>query len=93
MWPGFEAVAPTLAYDARIMDGTLDGRALPTDRWAAVTCPALIADGGASPEAMRTAADALAALLPDPRRVTIPGQDHGVAPEAIAPVLAEFYGG
>ena len=40
---------------------------------------------------MRTAADALAALLPDARRVTIPDQDHGVAPEAIAPVLAEFY--
>jgi pimeloyl-ACP methyl ester carboxylesterase len=91
MWPGFEAVAPTLAYDARIMDGTLDGRALPTSRWAAVRCPALVADGGASPESMRTAADALAALLPDARRVTIPDQDHGVAPEAIAPVLAEFY--
>jgi hypothetical protein len=42
---------------------------------------------------MRTAADALAALLPDARRVTIPGQDHGVAPEAIVPLLAEFYGG
>jgi pimeloyl-ACP methyl ester carboxylesterase len=93
MWSGFEAVAPTLAYDARIMDGTLDGRALPTHRWAAVTCPALIADGGASPDSMRTAADALATLLPDARRVTIPGQDHGVAPEAIVPLLAEFYGG
>jgi pimeloyl-ACP methyl ester carboxylesterase len=93
MWPGFEAVALTLAYDARIMDGTVDGRALPATRWAAVTCPVLIADGGASPESMRTAADALAALLPDARRVTIPGQDHGVAPEAIVPLLAEFYRG
>jgi pimeloyl-ACP methyl ester carboxylesterase len=68
------------------------GRALPTSRWAAVMCPALVVDGGASPESMRTAADALAALLPDGRRVTIPDQDHGVAPEVIAPVLAEFFG-
>jgi pimeloyl-ACP methyl ester carboxylesterase len=93
MWPGFEAVAPTLAYDARIMDGTVDGHALPSTRWAGVTCPALIVDGGASPDSMGTAADALAALLPSARRVTIPGQDHGVAPEAIVPPLVEFYRG
>jgi pimeloyl-ACP methyl ester carboxylesterase len=92
MWLGFEAVAPTLAYDARIMDGTVGGGALSASRWAAVTCPALVADGGASPESMRTSADALAALLPSARRVTIPGQDHAVAPEAIVPVLAEFFG-
>lgn len=33
---------------------------------------------------------ALAALLPDAKRVTLPGQDHAVAPEAIAPVVRDF---
>ncbi|HEY7175375.1 MAG TPA: alpha/beta hydrolase [Micromonosporaceae bacterium] len=93
MWPGFEEVAHTLAYDARIMRGTLDGGPLPADRWAAVRIPVFVADGGASPTTMRTAADALAALLPDTRRVTLANQDHAVEPEVIAPLLAEFYAG
>jgi len=93
MWPGFEMVAHTLAYDARIMHGTLDGRPLPADRWATVRVPTLIGDGGASPGSMRTAADALAAVLADSRRVTLPDQQHDVAPDVFAPVLADFYAG
>ena len=34
MWPGFEAVAPTLAYDSAIMTGTMSGTPLPADLWA-----------------------------------------------------------
>ena len=32
-----EAVAPTIAYDGRIMGTTMSGVPLPCDRWAAVT--------------------------------------------------------
>lgn len=91
-WPGFEAVAHTLPYDAELMEGTLDNRPLPTDRWAAVTLPVFIGDGAASAEQMHSAADALAELLPDSRRVTFDGQAHGIEPAVIAPAVAEFFG-
>jgi len=61
--------------------------------WAGVRTPTLVADGGASPTTMRTAADALAALLDDAHRVTLAGQEHAVEPKVIAPVLIEFYTG
>jgi len=35
-------------------------------------------------------ADALARVLPDPRRRTLPDQDHAVAAAVLAPVLREF---
>ncbi|HEY1322697.1 MAG TPA: alpha/beta hydrolase, partial [Streptosporangiaceae bacterium] len=64
VWQDFEAVAHTLRYDALFMDGTLTGGPLPAGRWADVSVPALVIDGGASPAFMHNAADALAALLP-----------------------------
>ena len=89
-WPGMEAVAPTLAYDARIMDGTMSGRPLPTDRWSSVTCPTLVMTGGASPETQHAAGAALVALLPDARLRTLADQTHEVAPEALAAELRRF---
>jgi hypothetical protein len=80
MWPDFEAVAHTLAYDAELMDGLLDGGAPPAQRWAAVTVPTLVADGGASPSSFAVAADVLAGVLLDARRITLPDQEHAVDP-------------
>jgi len=40
---------------------------------------------------MHTGADALAGVLPNARRRTLEGQTHDVAPEVLAPVLAEFF--
>jgi pimeloyl-ACP methyl ester carboxylesterase len=91
IWPGFEAVAHTLPYDAALMEGTLDNRPLPADRWSAVTIPVFIGNGGASPQQMQSAADALAALLPNTRRATFEGQQHGIDPAVLAPALAEFF--
>jgi pimeloyl-ACP methyl ester carboxylesterase len=89
MWPGFEAVAHTLVYDATIVgDGSI-----PTERCASVAIPTLVVDGGASPHWMRNAATALAAALPNVGRATLPEQDHGVDPEVLAPVLVEFFAG
>lgn len=36
-------------------------------------------------------ADALAAVLPDASRTTLPGQTHQVDPNVLAPVLIEFF--
>lgn len=91
VWPEFEAVAHTLRYDALFMDGTLTGGPLPGGRWAGVTVPVLVIDGGASPDYMHNAASALADLLPDAGRRTIEGQQHDVDPALLAPVLREFF--
>src|SRR5262249_39086734 len=90
-WPAFEAVAHTLAYDGAIMEGTVAGQPLPSERWASVTAPTLVIDGGASPARMRHAADALADVLRNAQRRTLEGQAHDVAPEVLAPVLEEFF--
>jgi len=91
IWPTFEAVAHTLAYDAAFMEGTQLGRHLPAGQWGSVTAPTLVIDGGASPEYLHSGAQALADLLPDARRSTLEGQTHEVDPDVLAPVLAGFF--
>jgi pimeloyl-ACP methyl ester carboxylesterase len=90
-WSTMEAVAHTLAYDWRVMGDTQRGRPLEAGQWASVTTPALVADGENSPPFLHSAADAIAAILPHVQRRTLPGQDHAVAADAIAPVLREFF--
>ncbi|WP_214412522.1 alpha/beta fold hydrolase [Sphaerisporangium fuscum] len=89
MWAGFEEVAHTLAYDVTVMGDYQ----VPAARVAAFDIPTLVADGGESPDWMRNAAAALAAALPGAKRRTLEGQSHGVAPEVLAPLLAEFFAG
>jgi hypothetical protein len=50
-------------------------------------------DGGESPAWQRTAVQALVDVLPHAQRRTLEGQTHGVAPDALAPVLEEFFAG
>jgi pimeloyl-ACP methyl ester carboxylesterase len=86
-WTILESVAPTLAYDAAIMgDGTV-----PTERAASVTVPTLVIDGGASPQWMREAANALASVVPGANRLTLEGQTHDVAPDVLALALRAFF--
>jgi len=90
-WPTFEAVAHTLPYDLAIMAGTQRGTPVPSGRWAGVTEPTLVIDGGASEAWVGAGAQALVALLPDARRISLPGQTHAVAPDVLAPVLSDFF--
>jgi pimeloyl-ACP methyl ester carboxylesterase len=95
MWPGLEAIAPTLAYDAACMG---NGQP-PTARLARITRPTLVATGGASPESFvggggdffAKAADAIAASIRQAERQVIEGQTHMVDPKALAPVLERFF--
>ena len=91
MWPGMEAVAHTLAYDGAVMGDTMSGNVATLQRFASVTTPTLVMDGGASPEWMHTSAQALAAVLPNARRQTLEGQTHAVDPNMLAPVLHAFF--
>jgi pimeloyl-ACP methyl ester carboxylesterase len=86
-WPMFEAVAPTLAYDDAIMG---DGSP-PYERLASADVPTLVMAGGASPAWMQDTARLLVERLPDAQHHLLDDQTHDVAPEVLAPVLAEYF--
>lgn len=86
-WAATEALAHTLAYDARIMSDYT----VPTDRAASVKVPALVIAGGADFPWMRQSAQALADALPEGRVAFLEGQGHDVDPAVLAPVLVEFF--
>jgi pimeloyl-ACP methyl ester carboxylesterase len=84
-WGAQEAVAHTLVYDATMMgDFSIPAAA------ASANVPTVVLDGGTTPW-LTNAADAVAAELPDAQRRTLPGQQHNVEPDAIAPVLADHF--
>lgn len=90
-WPAMEALAHTLPYDGMVVGEHMTGDPLPLDRWASVTIPTLVIDGGASEPWIRHTADALATVLPRARRETLEGQAHGADPEILAPLLISFF--
>ena len=89
MWPLWEAVGPTLAYD-HIADLGEDA-AVPVERAARVGVPALIMDGSQSFPFMHATASKLANAIPNAQHRTLEGQTHEVASEVLAPVLIEFF--
>jgi pimeloyl-ACP methyl ester carboxylesterase len=87
-WQVGVGLAGTLAYDAAVMgDSTI-----PADRYRAIGVPTLVLAGSESPEFLRRAAMEVAAAIPGARHDVLAGQDHNVAGEAIAPVIAAFAG-
>jgi pimeloyl-ACP methyl ester carboxylesterase len=88
MWPLWEAVGLTLAYDAAALGEEAD---IPTERAARVAMPVLVMDGSESFPFMHATAMALAKAMPHGQHRTLEGQTHEVAAEAIAPMLVEFF--
>jgi pimeloyl-ACP methyl ester carboxylesterase len=91
VWPMFEAVAPTLAYDAAVMG---EDRVAPTKRAANINVPTLVMDGGANlafMPFMHNTSAALAKAIPHAQQRTLDGQTHDVDLEILAPVLVEFF--
>ncbi|MER7865189.1 alpha/beta fold hydrolase [Amycolatopsis japonica] len=90
-WPKLKKVAPTLRYDAALFDGLHDGTPLPEGRWASVSVPTLVMDGGKSPAWVRNGVAALAKAVPGAEHRTIEGQTHMLKPKAVAPILIEYF--
>jgi pimeloyl-ACP methyl ester carboxylesterase len=87
-WDAPEALAHTLAYDARV----LGDYSLPTGRAQSVDVPTLVLAGGADMPWMRDTAQALADALPQGQTRMLEGQGHAtVAAAALAPALKEFF--
>lgn len=91
MWPALEAIAHTTVYDLAVMSDTMAGAPLPQEWATSVTVPTLVLVGGESGAWIQNSTEALTRLLPDARRRSLPGADHGVQPDQVAPVLREFF--
>jgi pimeloyl-ACP methyl ester carboxylesterase len=89
IWPAFEAIAPTLAYDAAVLGQ--DERSAPLARAGQVTMPALVMNGGASFPFMRETAQALASHMPNATYRELEGQTHELSAQVAADVLKEFF--
>lgn len=87
LWRTLESVAHTLAYD----DAVLGDGAVPVERFASVPARTLVICGGFSPATARASTRLLADALPRGRHRTLTGQMRELAPQAVAPVLAEFF--
>ena len=82
MWPMMQSVGPTIAYDGQFMFDAYYTESRFPDRWQKATMPVLVLDGDKSFPFMASAADAVAEELPNARRQTLAGQDHGPKPDA-----------
>jgi pimeloyl-ACP methyl ester carboxylesterase len=89
VWPMFEAIAPTLAYDAAAIgeDGSV-----PVEKAAKVSVPTLVMNGSAIPFMLETATT-LAKAIPHAEHRTLEGQTHDVDLKVLAPALIEFFKG
>jgi pimeloyl-ACP methyl ester carboxylesterase len=86
-WPGMEALAPTLAYDAAVMgDSTL-----PSTLISSVKVPTLILTGGNTGAWADSAARALAATLPFAQHRVLEHQTHAVAWDVLATELRRYF--
>ncbi|MFF8917095.1 alpha/beta fold hydrolase [Streptomyces sp. NPDC015032] len=87
LWRDLVSMAHTLTYD----DALLGDGSIPAERFASVTARTLVVCGGSSPARARLSTRALADALPRARHRTLTGQTRELAPQAIAPVLTEFF--
>ena len=84
-WPGLEALAHTLAYDAALYGPP------PLTRLTTIAQPTLVASGG-GPGFFEASADAVAASIPNAERMSLVGQGHVVDAATMAAVLRRFFG-
>lgn len=86
-WEAIKKMDFTLVYDYAVLG---DG-AVPQDVVKTIRVPTLVMNGEKSMPFMSSAADRIAALIPQARRKILEGQAHQADPEVIAPVLTEFF--
>jgi pimeloyl-ACP methyl ester carboxylesterase len=88
-WPGLVALAHSLLHDSEVM-GDRAGGTLPSGILDSVSTPTLVIYGDQSPPWMLDVAEQLVDGLPDGALRVLPGEDHVVPPETLAPVLGVF---
>jgi pimeloyl-ACP methyl ester carboxylesterase len=88
LWEKLKALSPTLLYDYLIIG---ESREIPTAHASRVSVPTLVVNGSASEPSASTDAEALAAVIPHVTHRILKDQTHDVDPNAIVPVLINFF--
>ncbi|TVY00382.1 alpha/beta fold hydrolase [Cohnella terricola] len=90
-WSKLKAVAHTLLYDTLLTLEHQKGKASTLQRWSAVSVPTLVIAGSKSPTWMLNGMRSLTDVLPNARLEILNGQTHIVKPEALVPVLKNYF--
>jgi pimeloyl-ACP methyl ester carboxylesterase len=88
MWPGLEAMARSMVYDATVTTSL----AVPTAEMVAVPTPALIMYGAGTWPKLRDAAHELAARMPKARLVEVDAADHDIPTAETAAAIRGRFG-
>jgi pimeloyl-ACP methyl ester carboxylesterase len=90
---GLEAVAPTLAYDVAILEGTQAGLPLSPSLTERVTQPTLVIVSSPGLPWMHNGCQKLVDALPDARLIELEGEFHALKPDVLAPAVSDFFAG
>jgi pimeloyl-ACP methyl ester carboxylesterase len=82
-----EPLTPTLPYDLAVTAG-----GVPTAELAKITVPVLILGGKNSPGWFQRSVAEQAAATPGAQLTMLDGYDHNAPPEALTPILIDFFG-
>jgi hypothetical protein len=84
-WLAMEPNAHMLSRDADL----LRDFSLPAERYATITAPVLLFDGGSIPW-LSEGLQKLAEVLPNAELRTMPDQQHDIAPDVLADAVGDF---
>jgi len=93
-WGATEQVAHTLLYDGAFMVDNQRAKPMTDDlqgTMEAIEVPTIVIDGSATYPFLHSTAEIVAKNIAGAKRRTLEDQRHDIAPEAIAPVLIEFF--
>jgi len=86
-WNGLVTIGHTLVYDFEVLgDGTV-----PIEVAKKITIPVLVMDGEKSLDFVHETLDTVKKIIPGAIRKTIKDQTHEASPDALAPLLREFF--
>lgn len=94
MWPKLKAVAHTLIYDFTILGDTGSGKPFSSELAKLITsikAPTLMIAGGKSPQWLHHSVKTVANTIPGAKIRVLEGQTHNVKPEALSPMLMDFF--
>jgi hypothetical protein len=89
---GLEAVAPTLAYDVAVLEGTQEGRPMSRSLTEHVTQPTLVIVSSPGLPWMHSGCQVLVEAMRNARLIRLEGEFHRLQPEVLAPAISEFFG-
>jgi pimeloyl-ACP methyl ester carboxylesterase len=89
---GLEAVAPTLAYDVAVLEGTQEGLPISRSMTEHVTQPTLVIVSSPGLPWMHNGCQVLVEAMRNARLIKLEGEFHRLQPEVLAPAISQFFG-